>query len=328
MTWQECCRQAAGQLTEADIENASAESWFLMEASCEISRNFYYLHGNEVMPPEKEARFQEWVAARCKRIPLQHLTGEQEFMGLPFMVTPDVLIPRQDTEVLVELALEQLKLLLKQKQQSTVYHDKGSKEECHLNAANKKEVQLPTDISVQDEKSDCITNQTEHSLKVLDMCTGSGCIAVSLKAFLPQLSVTAADISEKALAVAEKNAKENKQQITFVKTDLFEHINETYDMIISNPPYIASGEIPGLMPEVRDHEPVLALDGKEDGLFFYRKIVENSVEYLVKGGILAFEIGFDQGVAVSDMMKEQGYTEVRVVKDLAGLDRVVIGRRE
>ena len=160
MTWQECCRQAVGQLTEADIENASAESWFLMEASCEISRNFYYLHGNEVMPPEKEARFQEWVAARCKRIPLQHLTGEQEFMGLPFMVTPDVLIPRQDTEVLVELALEQLKLLLKQKQQSTVYHDKGSKEECHLNAANKKEIQLPTDISVQDEKSDCITDQT------------------------------------------------------------------------------------------------------------------------------------------------------------------------
>ena len=284
MTWQECCRQAVGQLTEAGIENASAESWFLMEASCEISRNFYYLHGNEAMPPEQEARFQEWVTARCERIPLQHLTGEQEFMGLPFMVTPDVLIPRQDTEVLVELALEQLKLLLKQKQRSAV--------------------------------------------KVLDMCTGSGCIAVSLKAFLPQLSVTAADISEKALAVAEKNAEENKQQITFVKTDLFEHINETYDMIISNPPYIASGEIPGLMPEVRDHEPLLALDGKEDGLFFYRKIVENSVKHLVKGGILAFEIGFDQGVAVSDMMKEQGYTEVRVVRDLAGLDRVVIGRRE
>ena len=326
MTWQECCRQAVGQLTEADIENASAESWFLMEASCEISRNFYYLHGNEVMPPEKEARFQEWVAARCKRIPLQHLTGEQEFMGLPFMVTPDVLIPRQDTEVLVELALEQLKLLLEKK--SVVLFDKGCKEECHFDAANKKEVKPQIDISVQDEKSDCIMDQTEHSLKVLDMCTGSGCIAISLKAFLPQLSVTAADISEKALAVAEKNAEENKQQITFVKTDLFEHINETYDMIISNPPYIASGEIPGLMPEVRDHEPVLALDGKEDGLFFYRKIVENSVEHLVKGGILAFEIGFDQGVAVSDMMKEQGYTEVRVVKDLAGLDRVVIGRRE
>ena len=328
MTWQECCRQAAEQLTEAGIENASPESWFLMEASCEISRNFYYLHGNEAMPPEQEARFQEWVTARCERIPLQHLTGEQEFMGLSFMVTPDVLIPRQDTEVLVELALEQLKLLLEKKQKSAVPYDEGSKEECHLNAANKKDVQPQTNISVQNENSDCITDQTEHSLKVLDMCTGSGCIAVSLKAFLPQLSVTAADISEKALAVAEKNAEENKQQITFVKTDLFEHINETYDMIISNPPYIASGEIPGLMPEVRDHEPVLALDGKEDGLFFYRKIVENSVKHLVKGGILAFEIGFDQGVAVSDMMKEQGYTEVRVVRDLAGLDRVVIGRRE
>ena len=138
MTWQECCRQAAGQLTAAGIENAAAESWFLMEAACEINRNFYYLHGNEEMPPEKEARFRKWVTARCERIPLQHLTGEQEFMGLPFMVTPDVLIPRQDTEVLVELALEQLKLLLKQKQKSTVCHDMESKEEYAFDGANKK----------------------------------------------------------------------------------------------------------------------------------------------------------------------------------------------
>lgn len=336
MIWQECCRKAAGQLEAAGIENAQAESWFLMEASCEIDRNFYYLHGTEEMPQQQEQKFHEWVDARCRRIPLQHLTGEQEFMGLPFSVTPDVLIPRQDTEVLVELVLDKLKKQLNNRpdlpELSQVQNAKNPKPgktktfNYHVDASDsdKREVSEQNTESFKPDK----TKAFEPEIRVLDMCTGSGCIAVSLKAYLPQIEVTAADISENALAVAKKNAEKNKQDITFVKTDLFENINETYDMIVSNPPYIASAEIPGLMPEVREHEPVLALDGKEDGLFFYRNIVKDSVKYLVSGGILAFEIGWDQGAAVSEMMRVQGYTDVRVVRDLAGLDRVVIGRRE
>ena len=161
---------------------------------------------------------------------------------------------------------------------------------------------------------------------ILDMCTGSGCIILSLLHFVKDCTGTAADLSEKALEVAKKNAKKFEKECEFIHSDLFENIKGKYDVIISNPPYIATKEIEALEPEVRVHEPMMALDGKEDGLFFYRKIVSASVNYLNPEGWLMFEIGYDQGVAVSEMMKSSGYTEVRVIKDLAGLDRVVIGK--
>ena len=161
---------------------------------------------------------------------------------------------------------------------------------------------------------------------ILDMCTGSGCIILTLLHFAKNCTGTAADLSEKALAIARQNAKKLEKECTFIHSDLFENIDGKYDVIISNPPYIATKEIEALEPEVRIHEPMMALDGKEDGLFFYRKIVSESVNYLNPEGWLMFEIGYDQGEAVSEMMKVSGYTEVRVVKDLAGLDRVVIGK--
>ena len=161
---------------------------------------------------------------------------------------------------------------------------------------------------------------------ILDMCTGSGCIILTLLHFTKNCTGTAADLSEKALAVARQNAEKHGKECEFIHSDLFENINGKYDVIISNPPYIATKEIEALEPEVRIHEPMMALDGKEDGLFFYREIVSASINYLNPEGWLMFEIGYDQGEQVSEMMKTVGYTEVKVIKDLAGLDRVVIGK--
>ncbi len=263
------------RLAEAGIEQPQTESWFLMEAFCGIDRNFYYLHNQEEMPDEQFVRYEQMTDTRCSHVPLQYLTGSQEFMGLEFEVNPHVLIPRQDTEVLVEAVLERL----------------------------------------------------EAGMQVLDLCTGSGCIAVSLKHYRPDCCVTASDVSEQALETAKENGKKNQADITWIHSDLFEKIQGSFDVIVSNPPYIPTAVIETLMPEVREHEPMSALDGAEDGLYFYRKITEESVGYLKDGGFLCYEIGHDQGDSVSAIMEEAGYKKVCVIRDLAGLDRVAIGRR-
>ena len=162
-------------------------------------------------------------------------------------------------------------------------------------------------------------------MKVLDMCTGSGCIIISILHNVIGVEGYAADISKQAINVAKENAKLNEVSVMFESSDLFDHITGTYDMIVSNPPYIRTEEVAKLMPEVRLFEPEQALDGKEDGLYFYRKIVEKSKEYLNPEGYLLFEIGYDQGEDVSAMMREQGFKDVKVIKDLAGNDRVVSG---
>lgn len=276
MTYREARLKAAKMLADARIENESAESWFLMEFISDMPRSFYLLHEQDEMPKDQEQAFFDLTEKRCSHIPLQYLTGEQEFMGLSFRVNEHVLIPRQDTEVLVEEALK-------------VIADGDS---------------------------------------VLDMCTGSGCIAVSIQSFRPLAKVSGCDISSSALKVARENGKQNGVSIEFVESDLFSNIEGMYDVIVSNPPYIPSDVIPTLMPEVRDFEPMNALDGKEDGLFFYRKIVEESGDHLILGGYLLFEIGYDQGEDVSALMKKNGFCEIEVIPDLAGLDRVVKGRRK
>ena len=278
MTYREARMQAAALLKAAGVENESAESWFLMEAACQINRSFYLLHERDEMSPEQEKDYLKLTEKRCQRMPLQYLTGEQEFMGLPFAVNEHVLIPRQDTEVLVEETIQILK----------------------------------------NEMSDA---------DVLDLCTGSGCIGISIQSFCPETKVTAADISEDALKVAKYNALQNRVLVNFVHSNLFSEISGTFDLIVSNPPYIPSKVIDTLMPEVRDHEPMGALDGKEDGLYFYRRITEESVAHLKDGGYLLYEIGHDQAEAVSGFMKEQGFYDIKVICDLAGLDRVVRGRR-
>lgn len=276
MTYGEALKQGTEYLQSCGIEEAAVDAWYLMEYCCGISRTRYLLEKRSTVPAAQQERYQELLERRGKHIPLQHITGEQEFMGLTFQVNNQVLIPRQDTEVLVEEALKVLK----------------------------------------------------PGMSVLDMCTGSGCIIISLLRFCQGLEGTAADLSPKALEVAVKNAGQLEVTVDFRQSDLFENVEGTYDVIVSNPPYIPTEVIEHLMEEVRVHDPWMALDGKEDGLYFYRKIIGESDRYLKAGGWLMFEIGCEQGEAVAAMMKEKQLTKVSVIKDLAGLDRVVLGQRD
>ena len=262
-------------LEAAGIQEADWDARLLLETICGTDRNTLLVHGERPLSREEESKYQDWIQKRAQHIPLQHLTGEQEFMGLTFLVNEHVLIPRQDTEILVEEVMREM-----------------------------------TDGS-----------------RILDMCTGSGCILLSLLHYSNDCLGTGADLSREALAVARENARRLGIQACFLCSDLFDKIEDKYDIIVSNPPYIQTGVIGGLMEEVRLHEPLSALDGGEDGLVFYRKILEGCGKHLVRGGSLYFEIGYDQGEAVKGLMEKYGFSQVRVVKDFAGLDRVVSGLR-
>ena len=275
MTLREACREGAGILSRAGIAEADLDAWYLLEWVSGVSRGRYLAYPEEELTSDQEASFQKALAQRAERIPLQHITGEQEFMGLSFKVSDKVLIPRQDTEVLVEEALKYLK----------------------------------------------------PGMKFLDLCTGSGCILLSLLHSCPGAEGTGADLSGEALQVAEENRQRLGIQAELIKSDLFEEIEGNFDMIVSNPPYIRSGEIDHLMEEVRLYDPRMALDGHEDGLYFYRKIAKESPCFLKSGGMLLLETGYDQGESVPQLLREQGFREIEVIRDLAGLDRVVIGRR-
>ena len=272
------------QLKQAEIPEAELDARLLLESVCKTDRNTLLVHGQREVSPEEYECYVNRITERKTRKPLQYITGVQEFMGLPFLVNENVLIPRQDTEILVEEAMRRL-------------HD---------------------------------------GMRILDMCTGSGCILLSLLYYSNDCSGLGVDISDKALQTARQNAEhirtlKNEIDVTFIQSDLFENLaeNEEYagafEMIVANPPYIQSQVIDTLMPEVGQYEPRLALDGKEDGLYFYRHIIEQAGKYLAGGGELFFEIGCDQGRDVKKMMDEAGYKEVEVIKDFAGLDRVVCG---
>lgn len=273
MTYHEAIEFGEQKLNEAGIADAKIDSWLLLEMACKIDRNFYYMHMEEDMSAEQTKEFELLVNKRSERIPLQYITGEQEFMGLPFRVNSHVLIPRQDTETLVEEALKVVR----------------------------------------------------PGMHIMDMCTGSGCVLISILKNAKNLEGCGYDISKQAINVAKENAKLNEVAAVFEKSDLFENVTEKFDVIVSNPPYIKTEEIVTLMPEVAEFEPIQALDGKEDGLYFYRKIVKECKAYLYPCGYLLFEIGCDQGKDVSEMMEYAGFQNVHVVKDLAQNDRVVIG---
>lgn len=273
MTYREAIGLGEKILTTAGIADVKTDAWILLEMAAKIDRNFYYMHMNDEITGEQLAEYESVLKKRAEHIPLQYIIGETEFMGLPFKVNSSVLIPRQDTETLVEEALKVAK----------------------------------------------------PGMKVFDMCTGSGCIIISILHHGKELEGYASDISRHAINVAKENAKLNHVAVSFETGDLFDHIKGKYDIIVSNPPYIRTEEIAKLMPEVQNFEPFDALDGKEDGLFFYRRIVEQAGGYLNSGGYLLFEIGHDQGEDVSELMKQAGFNDVRVIKDLAGNDRVVTG---
>lgn len=265
--------EAESALLEAKIPDAKLDAWYLFEHAFDMSRVDYLLNQGMSAKEESYLKYQNMVAQRCRHIPLQHITGTQEFMGLEFDVNEHVLIPRQDTECLVERVM-----------------------------------------------------QYANGKKILDVCTGSGCIIISLTKYCSLKSATALDISTNALEVAVRNAKKLEAEVNFIQSDLFSQIKEKYDIIVSNPPYIPTKVIEGLMEEVREHEPMLALDGKEDGLYFYREITSKAQQYLNPDGMLFFEIGHDQAEAVANLLKEYGFDQVTVEKDLAGLDRIVYGK--
>lgn len=273
MTLLEACQYGEKQLEAAGVPEAKLNAWLLLEHVSGSTRSHYYAYPKEMLSEEVQKNYLEVLKLRGRRIPLQYITGVQEFMGHSFLVNDQVLIPRQDTELLVEEGLKYLR----------------------------------------------------PGMHFLDLCTGSGCILLSLLLGCPEAIGIGSDISLEALKTAEQNRERMDTKTVLVESDLFDKIEGIFDLIISNPPYIPSQEILGLMDEVRNYEPVCALDGHEDGLYFYRRIAKESPSYLKAGGRLYLEIGYDQGAGVSQLLKEQGFCDVEVKKDLAGLDRVVKG---
>lgn len=270
LTLKEALAKAVDKLQQMEVPDADIDAWYLLSYVTGLDRAAFFLHGEEPMAEPDMIRYRDLVTKRGERIPLQHLTGEQEFMGLDFHVNEHVLIPRQDTECLVERVLP--------------YVD---------------------------------------GKRVLDVCTGSGCIAIAIAKLGKPFIVHGVDISEEALAVARQNATELNASVELFAGDLMTKMDGQYDVIVSNPPYIPPSVIEGLMPEVRLHEPMLALDGGQDGLEFYRRIVRQAVTRLAPNGRLFLEIGCEQAAAVAEILQKQGYREVQVFQDLAGKDRIV-----
>ena len=313
--WADVLNYGKKILKNAGIVEADLDAWYLFGQIFGISRAQYFMcareniagstaqkiaaqeqTGNslesknaldcvELWLKEKLSAYENTLEKRASRIPLQQILGQQEFMGLTFFVNEHVLIPRQDTETLVELVLNE---------------------------------------------------QKDKNVSILDMCTGSGCIAVSLKKLGGYACVEGADISEEALKVAKRNSEEilensdvnsSRTGVIFRRSDMFSAFPETerFNVIVSNPPYIPSAVIEKLEPEVRDHEPRGALDGTADGLCFYRILAEECAKHLTPGGYVYFEIGYDQGAAVKELLDIHGFKDTRVIQDLTGKDRVVCG---
>lgn len=276
MTYFELWKWGEKRLADAGIAEASLDARYLLLEAFEMDMAHFLLKEQEQVPAT-EGRTREYsdaIQARAARVPLQYLTGKQDFMGLTFHVDERVLIPRQDTETLVELVLKE---------------------------------------------------NTDKKARILDLCTGSGCIAVSLAVLGGYRKVDAVDISKDALAAAEENGTRLGGKVRFLKSDLFSALDpeKKYDVITSNPPYIPTEVLNGLEPEVKDYEPRMALDGSEDGLAFYRRIAVAAPAFLRAGGRIYLEIGYDQGAAVEELLWNNGFARTRVVKDAAGRDRVV-----
>ncbi|MDE5820807.1 MAG: peptide chain release factor N(5)-glutamine methyltransferase [Lachnospiraceae bacterium] len=285
MTYREAYEQGKRLLAEYGIEEAGTDARLLLEYVCHTDYQTLYTQGERVLDELQADIYVNYLEKRADRIPLQYLTHTQSFMGLDFYVNEHTLIPRSDTEILVEEVMR--------------YGQDG--------------------------------------MAILDLCTGSGCILLSLLHYSNGCFGVGTDVSKEALAVAEGNAKTlgfgekmTQGELFFLQGDLYDALEEklpAFDVIVSNPPYIRSEVIPTLMPEVKEHEPRLALDGGGDGLMFYRRIIDGAPAHVKRESALFFEIGADQGDAVKELMLQAGYRDVRIVKDYAGLDRVVYGVR-
>lgn len=274
MNYTEAFLMGMQKLKEAEIGEAQLDARLLLEEVCGTDHNTLLCHGDREVSEAEEEQYRKALEQRAVHVPLQHLLGYQDFMGLRFQVNEHVLIPRQDTEILVEEAMRYL-------------HD---------------------------------------GMRILDLCTGSGCILLSLLHYSNDCEGTGVDISKEALQVAAQNAELLGIKADFLKSDLYEKVTGKFDLLVSNPPYIERKVIPTLMEEVREYDPYIALDGGEDGLDFYRRIIGGAQDYLKRGGQILMEIGSGQAKAVSELLREAGFKEIDICRDFAGLDRVVSGR--
>ena len=311
MTLFELLTQGTECLERAESPDAGNDAKLLLLEAFGLDMTHFLLNRMQKMPEDQRVsecveKYREWIVRRAKRVPLQQILGSQEFMGMEFFVNEHVLIPRQDTETLVELVLER---------------------ECR----NERQNEQPDEHECENHGK--IQRNIQHKKRVLDLCAGSGCIGISLAVLGGFEYVAEADLSEEALKVTRKNVERLVQgagtSVECFHGDLFSAIPdgaEPFDILVSNPPYIPTKVIEGLEPEVRDHEPMMALDGTEDGLLFYRRIAKEAGRVLAPGASVYLEIGYDQGEAVSELLREQGFMEIEVHKDLAGNDRVVCGR--
>jgi len=277
MTIKELITIGEKRLDEAGIHDAANDARELLSFVTGRDRTGLIMYINTEVSNGTAQEYYDLIEERASRVPLQHITGEQEFMGYRFKVTKDVLVPRMDTELLVEEAAKRAIL----------------------------------------------------GAKILDLCTGSGIIGISLKKICFGAEVTMTDISDAAIEVARENARINTADVRIIKSDMFKGLDpgEKFTMIVSNPPYIPSEVIGELDTEVKDHDPLIALDGGKDGLDFYRIIAKEAPEHLLPGGHLLLEIGYDQGETVPALLAEAGFRDIEVIKDLAGNDRVVVALR-
>lgn len=262
-------------LKNAEIESYSIDAEILLMEVLNFSKVQLFTKDDYVLSKDENKKYIELLNKRKNFMPVQYITNKCEFMGLDFKVNNHTLIPRSDTEILVECAIKFI-------------------EENNFKTA-------------------------------IDIGTGSGAISVSIAKYCKNINVTAVDISEEALKIAQENASQNavSNKIYFIQSNVFDKITSKFDIIISNPPYIKTDIIKTLMPQVKDFEPVSALDGGIDGLFFYKKIISECKNYLNANGVIIFEIGYDQANAVSELLKNENFSKIKVTKDLAGLNRVV-----
>lgn len=273
-TYKELLQTAREFLAMKGIADADIDAWYLLAHVFGMNRADFLMHGDEKVPEDKTKLYKELLERRAFHVPLQYIIGTQEFMGLELEVNENVLIPRQDTELLVEEVLKVCK-----------------------------------------------------GKSVIDVCTGSGCIIIALMKLGNIKNAVGTDISEEALQIAGRNAKRHNVDVKFIQSDLFNNVEGSYDIVISNPPYIRSDEIRSLMPEVKDYEPKGALDGGLSGLIFYERIIHDADRFLNPEGYIFFEIGYDQGEEVSNMLYEAGFVDIIVKKDLSKLDRVVYAQK-
>lgn len=293
MKIKEVLKEGIYVLKERNIQEANLKARILMAFLLNQPKEYLITHDTDEISFEKQKEYYGLLDRLISGKPIQYITKTQEFMGFNFYVDENVLIPQPDTEILVQAV------------------------ERYVNTITRKEINK----LFEDIETDILKNP-----KILDLCTGSGAIAISLAKILDNAELFASDISKNALDVAIKNAITNKAKITFIESDLFENIEETFDIIVSNPPYIETKVIKELSKEVQN-EPHLALDGGADGLKFYRIIAKDAKNKLTPNGMLFLEIGYNQKESVSKILEENGYKDIKVLKDLGDNDRVVIARK-